>query len=195
MDNIQTGYTKLSDEELVLCIKKDGSNSVQSELLVKRYMSVVRVKALTFAKSCPTVEADDLYSEGLMGLFKAIRYYDSEKGASFATFASLCIDTSMKTCITKSIKNSKLNKQDDFDWETVPDTAELTEDIVTKKVQDSELYEKLSDILTKKEMTVLDMYLRHYTYAQIAEELSVNEKSVDNALHRAKSKIKLNLGK
>ncbi len=194
MDKNSKKPIEQSDEELVLCIRNGGSNDL-SELLVKRYMSIVRIKALTYTKSCPAVEYDDLYSEGLIGLLKAIRYYDSKKGASFATFASLCIDTSMKTCITKTLKNSNLSKQDDFDWEAIPDTAELTEDIVIVKEQDGELYEKLSDILTKREMAVLDMYLRHYTYQQIADELSVNEKSVDNALHRAKSKIKSNLGK
>lgn len=44
-------------------------------------------------------------------------------------------------------------------------------------------------------MKVLDMYLKHCSYEQIATELSLNEKSVDNALQRAKSKIRKAMGK
>ena len=48
---------------------------------------------------------------------------------------------------------------------------------------------------SKKEMKVLEMYLAHCSYEQIANELSMNEKSVDNALQRAKSKIRKSMGK
>ena len=69
------------------------------------------------------------------------------------------------------------------------------EDTVIDKVQDSQLMNRLSDVLSKKEMKVLEMYLAHCSYEQIANELSMNEKSVDNALQRAKSKIRKSMGK
>lgn len=193
---MRTEIEKLSDEELLKNIKSaDKISSDEAAVLVERYMNVVKVKALTTAKRCPSADFDDLYSDGLMGLLKAIRYYDEKKGASFATFASLCVDTSMKTCVAKALKISPANKDDDFDFDSLQDEGKSTDDIIIDKEQNGEFYKKLSEILTDKEMAVLDMYLRHYSYQQIGEALGIKEKSVDNALQRAKSKIKHNLGK
>lgn len=193
---MRTEIEKLSDEELLKNIKStDKISSDEAAVLVERYMNVVKVKALTTAKRCPSADFDDLYSDGLMGLLKAIRYYDEKKGASFATFASLCVDTSMKTCVAKALKISPANKDDDFDFDSLQDEGKSTDDIIIDKEQNGEFYKKLGEILTDKEMAVLDMYLRHYSYQQIGEALGIKEKSVDNALQRAKSKIKHNLGK
>lgn len=193
---MRTEIEKLSDEELLKNIKStDKISSDEAAVLVERYMNVVKVKALTTAKRCPSADFDDLYSDGLMGLLKAIRYYDEKKGASFATFASLCVDTSMRTCVAKALKISPANKDDDFDFDSLQDEGKSTDDIIIDKEQNGEFYKKLSEILTDKEMAVLDMYLRHYSYQQIGETLGIKEKSVDNALQRAKSKIKHNLGK
>ena len=196
MQGMNTEHLRLSDEELLRNIKNaDKISSDEAAILVERYMNSVRVKALSMTKRCPSADFDDLYSDGLMGLLKAIRYYEEGKGASFATFASLCVQSSMKTCVAKSVKTSPLNKDDDFDFGTLQDNAASAEDIIIDKEQNGEFYNKLSEILTAREMSVLDMYLRHFTYQQIAKTLDINEKSVDNALQRAKSKIKHSLGK
>lgn len=196
MQSMNNKLLKLSDEQLLKNIKNaDKISSAEASILVERYMNSVRLKALSTAKRCPSADFDDLYSDGLMGLLKAIRYYEDGKGATFATFASLCVTNSMKTCVTKSVKASPLSKEEDFDFGTLQDNSASAEDIIIDKEQNGELHERLSKILTNREMSVLSMYLRHYSYQQIAEELGINEKSVDNALQRAKSKIKHSLGK
>ncbi|MBR4973736.1 MAG: hypothetical protein IKY45_04660, partial [Clostridia bacterium] len=83
-------HSRLSDEELLSNIKNaDKISSDEAAILVERYMNSVRLKALSMVKRCPSADFDDLYSDGLMGLLKAIRYYEEGKGATFATFASL----------------------------------------------------------------------------------------------------------
>ena len=101
----------------------------------------------------------------------------------------------MKTCISKAIKDNPLSNCEDFDFDLIKDDSLSPEDTVIDKVQDSQLMNRLSDVLSKKEMKVLEMYLAHCSYEQIASELSMNEKSVDNPLHRAKSKIRKSMGK
>ena len=152
-------------------------------------------KSAKMSLRCPSADKDDLFSEGLLGLLKAIRLYNSEKGASFVTFANLCTDSAMKTCISKAIKDNPLSNCEDFDFDLIKDDSLSPEDTVIDKVQDSQLMNRLSDVLSKKEMKVLEMYLAHCSYEQIASELSMNEKSVDNALQRAKSKIRKSMGK
>lgn len=184
----------MTDEQLVSRIAQTGGEKYATEL-IKRYIPIITAKAVKMSMRCPSADKDDLFSEGLLGLLKAIRLYNGEKGASFVTFANLCTDSAMKTCISKAIKDNPLSNRDDFDFELIEDSSLSPEDTVIDKVQDSQLMERLSGVLSKKEMKVLEMYLAHCSYEQIASELSMNEKSVDNALQRAKSKIRKSMGK
>ena len=184
----------MTDEQLADLIRTQNNDSLANELIA-RYIGSVGIKAAKMAERCPSADRDDLFSEGLMGLLKAVRYYDKNKGASFATFANLCTDRAMKTCVSKAVRAQPLVKYDDFDFDLLEDESRLTEDVVIERETGGALMKKLSGILSATELKVLSMYLMHYTYHQIARELSISEKSVDNALQRAKSKVKKSMGK
>ena len=184
----------MTDEQLVDLIRTQNNDSIANELIA-RYIGTVGIKAARMAERCPSVDRDDLFSEALMGLLKAVRYYDKTTGASFATFANLCTDRAMKTCVAKAVREQPLVKYDDFDFDLLEDESRLTEDVVIERETGGALMKKLSGILSQTELEVLSMYLMHYTYRQIARELSTSEKSVDNALQRAKSKVKKAMGK
>ena len=184
----------MTDEQLADLIRTQNNDSLANELIA-RYIGSVGIKAAKMDERCPSADRDDLFSEGLMGLLKAVRYYDKNKGASFATFANLCTDRAMKTCVAKAVREQPLVKYDDFDFDLLEDESRLTEDVVIERETGGALMKKLSGILSQTELKVLSMYLMHYTYHQIARELSTSEKSVDNALQRAKSKVKKSMGK
>ncbi len=80
-------YEKCSDEELIMR-QRDGEEAV-TDYIMDKYKNLVRNKA----KSMYILGADreDLIQEGMIGLFKAIRDYDTGRDASFSTFADLCV--------------------------------------------------------------------------------------------------------
>ena len=88
-------YSCLSDEELI-DRQKDGDDKIV-EYLCDKYKNLVRSKA----KSMFILGADreDLIQEGMIGLFKAVRDFDSGRDASFYTFAELCISRQMYTAV------------------------------------------------------------------------------------------------
>lgn len=194
MDSREIAFSYVSDEQIVSFVQGGGCDD-GTQILVKRYMPSIKLKAVKMAKYCLSADADDLFSDGLMGLLKAVRYYRPDKGAAFATFANLCIAHSMKTAVSRAIRNSPLSKEENFDWDLLEDNSVSTEDVIIDREQDFELYRRLSDILTAREFSVLTMYLRHFSYLQMAEELGISEKSVDNALQRAKAKLRHTLWK
>ena len=49
--------------------------------------------------------ADDIMQEGMIGLLKAVRKYEPDKNASFATFAEICVTTQMISAIRGSRRN------------------------------------------------------------------------------------------
>ena len=91
-------YSCLSDEELI-DRQKDGDDKIV-EYLCDKYKNLVRSKA----KSMFILGADreDLIQEGMIGLFKAVRDFDSGRDASFYTFAELCISRQMYTAVQAS---------------------------------------------------------------------------------------------
>ena len=88
-------YEKLSDEQLVK-MAREGAEEAENELL-ERYKYVVRQKAASYFMA--GADNDDLIQEGMIGVFKAMQNYDAAKGASFATFANMCIKRQMISAV------------------------------------------------------------------------------------------------
>lgn len=178
----------LTDEELVLAIQKSSSPMESNEMtsLIYRYSRVIRLKASKLKKNTG-IDSDDLFQEGVLGLMNAVRSYLPEKG-KFRSFAEVCIVNRMKNALIKSAGG--LIVADDYDFEQLSDDGALTEDNIILKEQSAELTAKLSELLSRKELDVLELYLEGFSYKQIADKLSVPVKSVDNSLARAKQKLK-----
>jgi RNA polymerase sporulation-specific sigma factor len=151
---------------------------------------------------------DDLIQEGMIGLFKAIRDYDSGRDASFYTFADLCISRQIYKAVQASNreKHTPLNTyislysnmidngNDDNPIELVNVLESGVENNPEQIVIDRENVAHIESIIEKElsgfEKQVLDLYLTGMSYSQIAKVLSRDEKSTDNALQRLKAKLR-----
>lgn len=196
-------YENFTDEELIHRLR-DGETSVM-DYICEKYKPLVRSKA----KSMFILGGDneDLIQEGMLGLFKAVRDYDSGRDASFFTFADLCISRQMYTAVQASQrkKHIPLNtyislygaNSDQADGEN----RDLAEALAGKVQQDPEalfldkervdyLERSIEKELSAFEKEVLDLHLTGMSYSQIAKVLGREEKATDNALQRLKSKIK-----
>ena len=177
---------KVTDEQLIGIIKThpDPMHSGEMALLISRYSPMIRIKASRFRND--DIESEDLCQEGYLALFDALEAYDSTKG-SFQTFAGTCIANRMKNAVIKA--HGKLRKESDFDFGTVADENPSADDYVITK-EDAESVEHLLSFLSPKEYSVMKLFLDGYSYKQIAEKLDITPKSADNALSRARKKLK-----
>ena len=199
----QNEYQNLSDEELIERLR-NGEEAI-SDYLCGRYKNLVRGKA----KSMFILGGDteDLIQEGMIGLFKAMRDYDSGRDASFFTFADLCVSRQMYTAVKASRrkKHIPLNDYVSFyvegagqeDGEERNLLEELTngnsanpEELFLDKERVIYLQNAIANELSPFEKQVLDLYMTRMSTSQIAKVLGRSEKSTDNALQRLKSKIK-----
>lgn len=177
-----------SDEELVLMAQKGDDIAINAVL--SKFKPLVRSKARSFF--LVGGDKDDIIQEGMIGLFKAIRDYTE---GSFIAFASVCILRNIITAINKANrqKNIPLNNYIAFECneESIVFSEEFNpENITIKKESGGELNEKLSKLLSNLESDVLHNYLFGLSYAEIADKLTLSEKSVDNAIQRIKAKIR-----
>ncbi len=200
---MQNRYEQYTDEELIVRLR-DGEEKI-TDYIMDKYKYLVRSKA----KSMYILGADrdDLIQEGMIGLFKAIRDYDTGRDASFSTFADLCVSRQMYTAIQAAgrQKHAPLNtyvslyagsaeKGESEEWELIHSLISEVEKNPEELLIDKENLELLEKTIEKElssfEKQVLDLYLTGMTYTQIAKVLGRDEKSTDNALQRIKSKLK-----
>jgi RNA polymerase sporulation-specific sigma factor len=174
----------MSDEELV---KHCKASEKAAYMLISRYAKTIYIKALTMFND--VVEADDLMQEGLLGLLNAIKTYDSESGVKFSSYSNVCITNKMKTALIKS--NQNVISVDQVN-ENCLQTTDLSnpESIFIEKENSIELDDKISTLLSEKEWQVFRLFLRGSTYYQMARQLNISQKTVDNALQRVRRKLK-----
>ena len=95
------------DEKMVELARRGDDDA--AEALLQKYKTVVKRRASSYYMA--GADRDDVIQEGMIGVFKAIRDYDPEKGASFSTFADLCINRQIVTAVkaAQRYKHSPLN--------------------------------------------------------------------------------------
>lgn len=196
-------YEQSTDEELIHRLR-GGEESVM-DYICDKYKNLVRSKA----KSMFILGGDgeDLIQEGMIGLFKAVRDYDSGRDASFFTFADLCISRQMYTAVqaSKRQKHIPLNtyislygtaseQEGSEEHRLVEELSDRLgrspEELFLDKERMNYLESKIENELSPFEKQVLDLYMTGMSYSQIAKVLGCDEKSTDNALQRLKAKIK-----
>ncbi len=197
-------YDSLSDEEIIERIKQGDQPAV--DYLMEKYKYLVRSKAK--ALFLIGGDKDDLIQEGMIGLYKAIRDYQTGRDNSFFNFADLCVSRQIYSAIKASNrkKNIPLNTYislyapaygDNGDMEekenlvdiiyqkNVSNPEELVIDKENTSMIEYELVRRLSDL----EKQVLGLYMQDLKYVQIAEVLGKEPKTIDNALTRIKTKL------
>ena len=184
MDSINI-YSAMSDEELA---DRAASDKLACEALLLRYTKLIFIKAAAYSASAS--DRDDLCQEGLIALLKAISSYDSGRNARFSTFAEVCIVNRMRTVCARAAKAPAVCDNIDDLGEEVLSESETPESIYLNKEFFSELRDAIESELSGTERQVFDMVMRGASYRETAEKLGKSEKSVDNAVQRARRKIR-----
>lgn len=197
-------YEKLemmSDEDIAVFCREQESG-VALEYLISKYRNFVRAKARSYFLI--GADREDIIQEGMIGLYKAIRDFRSDKLASFRAFAELCITRQIITAIKTATRQKhiplnsyiSLNKPiyDEDSDRTLLDILSGSrisdpEELVISREEFSDIEEKMGEILSDLERKVLMAYLDGKSYQEIAIELDRHVKSIDNALQRVKRKL------
>jgi RNA polymerase sporulation-specific sigma factor len=189
--------------DLQLVVRARNGDSAAMDALIRRYTGFVRLKASSYFLAGG--ESDDLNQEGLIGLYKAVRDFRSDKETSFRSFAELCITRQIITAIKTAtrFKHAPLNTyvsfsqtpagQDDGECtlgDALPGPGVDDPAICIISTQELEsLVFCLGTGLSPLESDALRLYLEGNSYEEMAEELGCDTKTIDNALQRVKRKV------
>lgn len=188
-------FVTISDEQLQSLAASRQSGA--EEALAERYIRLVRVCARPYFLIGG--DSEDLIQEGMLGLLSAIREYDPEKGASFKTYAEVCIHNRIQSAIRSAgrKKHAPLNDgiplDDVLSDESKSQGAQYFQRSPEEQVLARETEKEFSSIysrcLSKFEAGILDLYLDGLSYQEIAVSTGRNIKAVDNAIQRIRRKL------
>ena len=193
-------FKEKSDEEIAVEAKK--GNVKAQEYLINKYDSFIKTKA----KSYFLIGADkeDIYQEGMIGLYKAIRDFNPDKLSTFKAFAELCVTRQIITAIKTATrqKHIPLNTYVSLNKPIYEEESERTlldvlsgfkitdpEELVISQEEKVRIEEEIEKVLSRLELEVLNSYLDGKSYQEIACDLDRHAKSIDNALQRVKRKL------
>ena len=193
-------YCGLPDDKLVMLAQNGNLNA--EETLRRKYKETVRLKAKMYYMA--GADEDDIVQEGMIGLLKAIRQYEADKQASFGTYASICITRQIITAIRTADRakhkalNTSVSLSNPLPREngamTIADTlrtgtGENPEELIVIKDVAYYILHNGDNVFSDLEMKVLNEVIKGNGYGQIARKLGKSQKSIDNAMQRAKKKI------
>ncbi len=197
-------YSSMTDEEVISLVKNGDKYAI--DFIIDKYKGLVNMKVSKYF--IIGAEKEDIIQEGMIGLFKAIQSYNSDKQNSFKTFANMCIERQLIT----AIKTSNRQKHMPLNGYVSLNTAAYDEDEDTSvlEVLDSHQTEDPLDTITKKEYykrvetaidenlsdfekQVLARFIKGESYVTIAEKLETPVKSIDNAIQRIRKKAIKNI--
>ena len=194
-------YTKMTDENVIAQIKQGDSKAL--DYIMEKYSELVNMKASKFF--IVGAERGDIVQEGLIGLYKATKAFNTEKQNSFKTFANMCIERQIITAIKTANRqkniplnsafsiNAQVYDENDENEKEVIDIlnahcVEDPSDSITKKEYFNYINKTINENLSEHERNVLKYYQQNKTYEEIAKRLNCKTKSVDTAMTRIRRK-------
>ncbi len=192
------------EEDKILLEMVCESNEEVRNSLYEKYELMIKqlVKKYALAAKKLGLEKNDLLQEASVGFTDAINHFDSEKDASFKTFAQLCIERRLQNYLTKHQSQKYKMFQDSLSLDYVYDEEgsslkELLGDVhldpgekYMEKETKIDFYKEARKILSKSEYEVFLYMLKGLNYIEIANILDKSSKQIDNTIQRIRFKLK-----
>lgn len=175
------------NEEIISLItrSRDGDENAFSDL-TSQYRPLIESMSHRFLKKSDdeAFSMDDVMQEATLAFYSAVCTYDMNSQVTFGLYAKICIRNRLVSMQRAFYAKKKKRK---------PREKTVSQDPVNRlldKENTEQLEKMIGAVLSKLEMRVFRVYVQKKTYAEMADELGISVKSVDNAIFRIKTKLK-----
>ena len=141
------------------------------------------------AAGLPEHDYDDLCDRGSWALYRAVQTYRPDQGALFATYAHACIRNAMCSYARRQYADAAKTLPDEFDEASDASVTE-PENMMMAAEFVGTLYRCISTALSREEQTVIRHRIEGVSISESAAFLGKSVKSVENALYRARVKLR-----
>lgn len=187
----------LADTTLVLRAQ-EGDQDAAGEL-VCRYRERAELIARRFFFA--GADTDDVRQEALFGILRAIRSFRPDGGASFKSFVIMCVRRWLVTCTydhgrgKRRVLSESVRSGRDEDGRVVaiadllPDPCADVARVAEGRAELARIVEALPALTLAEEQALLAVANGH-SYAEIEASFGLGFKTVDNAVQRARRKLR-----
>lgn len=167
---------------------KQGSETAFSEINeLYRNMLVSLVDKYFFDSK---EQFEDLMQEASIALYDAVRTFDIDQTkVTFGLYAKICV----RNRLISFRRKMQTRKKAEMARAKQPQAFGSSERRTFDNEQLAKLYKTYSEELAPLEKAVFPLYLQGQSYKDIALRLSIDEKSVGNAIYRMKRKLRKKL--
>lgn len=182
----------VKSEAALIFAAKNGDDNALRVLLSKFEPSI---KAYAAVCGGAGAESDDLMQEGRMGFVSAIKNFQSDGGASFKTFAQVCIKRQIVSAARRasSKKNAPMRGYLPLDETATAQISDISvqnpEDVIILRERLNAVKTAVNSVFTPFERNLFSLYLGGSSYRAIAKEMQVTPKKIDNTLQHIKRKL------
>ena len=193
-------FEPMADEEIVALAQ--AGDGAALEFLLNKYKNFVRTKARSYFLI--GADHEDIVQEGMIGLYKAIRDFKSEKLTSFRAFAELCVTRQIITAIKTATrqKHIPLNSYVSLNKPIYDEESDRTLlDVISEEVpsdpeamlidrEDLSFIEgRIGEMLSDLEKQVLVLYMEGKSYVEISQAMgrARQKRGQRLAAHQAKT--------
>lgn len=178
----------MKKDELSLIKKAQEDDRESINALLSEYAPLALMQSRIMSPGAAQgADIDDFTQFGLMAILRAIRTFDPDGGANFKTYASRCIHNTLLDHLRKKYP-------DVVQFSALVDDIQNPDEDPEVKVlaaeSAKELVEEIKATLSPIELEVLKLFLDEHSYDEIAVELGVERKKVDNMIYSLRKKIK-----
>ncbi|MBQ8451556.1 MAG: RNA polymerase sporulation sigma factor SigK [Clostridia bacterium] len=191
-------------EEKEYFIQMKKGDKLAEETLIRRNLRLVAHIAKKYKNS--SIDQEDLISIGSIGLMKSIKTFSYEKGNSFSTYASRCIENEILMSFRSNKKNAQSVYLDDIistdkDGNNLSIGEILNDDSesVDLQVENQIIYKKIEHIIkTKLSNREQEIIVKRYglcgerprTQIELADELKISRSYISRLEKKAIDEIK-----
>ena len=190
----------LHDDALVA--RAQAGDDLAQQALIQRYRRFASARSRGYY--LPGGDADDIVQEALIGLYKAVRDFRSDRQTSFRGFAEVCITRQVLTAVKTagrrkhqplnhyvSISRPRGEGAGECELERILDDhhAQDPAECVVADGDAAAVDQQVASVLSGFEVDVLRLFVAGESYQEIGALLGRQVKSVDNALQRIKRKL------
>ena len=181
LSSVSKDYNSLSNEELVRLSQNADENA--RSVLSARFLNTRGAGV-----SVSYLDSDDFVQEGMLGFLRAVDTYDFTRGVPFEAYAFKCMQNSINTAAGVSRVEIPMGISNQMPEITDDDEDPLKQILAEEHL--SEVLDACEVTLSAIEKTVVFFRAGGMSYEEIGKRLNMTEKSVDNALQRARKKLK-----
>ena len=140
------------DDHYLVALAKDGRADAY-DTIVRRYRGFVRLKASSYFLLGG--ESDDLIQEGLLGLYKAIRDYRTDRESSFRNFAELCITRQIITAVKTATRNKHTPLNQYVSFSQTPAAAGDSDTTLDEILPGPTVHDPVNQVIAAEELSSL----------------------------------------